>query len=243
MTARLVAVLRASKLFGNLPDELLTAFSAGASVRVHDANTALWRANDEALHFNVLNTGLVEVRRPTSNGDVATLGLFGPGDSVGDFAVVSMGTYPADAVAADATSVVRVCAGPVIAAANTDVRVAQAITASLLEHSRILHMKIDIVSAGTVAKRLARLFAYMMRRFGDEREDGHVLVPVRLSRTQLARFIGARAETVIRVMSKWRARGWLEAHDDGYLVSASFPVVTDSTPREESSAYRGAAEP
>lgn len=215
---RFVDVLKRSRLFGGVPVPLVTRFARGASARTYDAGENVWRANDAARSFMIVQTGLVEIRRPTSNGEGATLGLFGPGDSIGDFAVVAVGVYPADAVASDVTTIVRVPAEPVLDAVHTEPSVARAITTALVERSRILRMKIDVMSAGPTPMRLARLFVHLMQRFGEERGDGWVRVPLRLSRAQLARLVGARVETVIRTVSTWRKKGWIEVGDDGYLA-------------------------
>jgi CRP-like cAMP-binding protein len=185
----------------------------------------LWHAGDEASHFTIIQSGLVEVRRPTPSGETTMMGLFGPRESVGDFAVLDLGTYPADAVAiSEKVEVLRVRAPIVVETLRNQPRVANAINRSLVDHVKVLRAKIDVMSAGSVEKRLAVLMQHLLERFGDEGEDGRLHVPVALSRVQLARVVGARVETVIRTMSRWQKDGWLETDSDGFHLKSAEPL-------------------
>jgi len=221
----IVRRLHSSRLFGHLPEELLTSIAKETSLKQYTAGNYLWRAGEEALHFTIIQTGLVEVRRPTPNGEGTMIGLFGPRESVGDFAVLDVGTFPADAIAVSETcDVLRVRSAPVIDTVRSQPRMAHAINMSLVEHSKVLRTKIDVMSAGTVPKRLALFFTHMIDRFGDEGEDGLVHIPVSLSRVQLSRLVGARVETVIRTLSKWQKDGWIETREDGFHLTSTEPL-------------------
>ncbi|HSN20275.1 MAG TPA: Crp/Fnr family transcriptional regulator, partial [Usitatibacter sp.] len=182
-------------------------------------------AGDTATHFTIIQTGLVEIRRPTPSGEGAIMGLFGPHESVGDFAVLERGTFPADAIAISETlDVLRVRADPVLEALERDAELARAIRTSLMEHFRMLRAKIDVMSAGAVPNRLAMLLMHLVERFGDELEDGSVCVAITLSRGQLARLVGARTETVIRTMTKWQREGWVETSNEGMSFRSTEPL-------------------
>lgn len=67
-------------------------------------------------------------------------------------------------------------------------------------------------------QRLATLLLALAERFGDEREDGSTFVPVPLSRQELSRLVGARAETVIRTMSRWQKVGVVATDARGFVL-------------------------
>jgi CRP-like cAMP-binding protein len=220
--AEIVRRLKSSHLFSGLPDDVLRSFAAETMPRSYKEGAYLWHAGDEASHFTIIQTGLVEVRRSTPSGESTLMGLFGPRESVGDFAVMDIGKYPADAIAISETlDVLRVRASPVMEIMRNQPRVANAVSRSLVEHVKVLRAKIDVMTAGPVEKRLAVLMQHLIERFGDEGEDRQIHVPVALSRVQLARVVGARAETVIRTMSRWQKEGWLVTTPEGFhLMSA-----------------------
>ena len=73
--------------------------------------------------------------------------------------------------------------------------------------ARLLHGKIDVMVAGTVARRLALFLLNLVDRFGDELEGGDTVIPFGLSRQQITTYIDARVETVIRALSVWKKSG------------------------------------
>jgi CRP/FNR family transcriptional regulator len=62
------------------------------------------------------------------------------------------------------------------------------------------------------------LLLTLAERFGDEQEGHGTLVPVVLSRGELSSLVGARVETVIRVLSRWQKQGLLETSREGFLL-------------------------
>jgi CRP/FNR family transcriptional regulator, nitrogen oxide reductase regulator len=90
---------------------------------------------------------------------------------------------------------------------------------ALLAHCRLMHTKVDILAAGTVPQRLAALFLDLAERFGDEDGEGTHYVPLALSRSHIASYIGARVETVIRCCSAWQKRGVLSTDRNGFVIA------------------------
>lgn len=223
--AEIVRRLKISQLFAGLEDELLTTIVADTMPKTYVEGEYLWRAGDEPTHFTLIQSGLVEVRRAIPSGETTMMGLFGPRETVGDFAVLERSKFPADAVAiSESLDVLRVRALPVLTALREQPRVASAVNRSLVGHAKVLRAKIDVMSAGTVDKRLAVLMQHLLDRFGDESEDGKLHMPVVLSRVQLARLVGARVETVIRAVSSWQKEGWLETTSEGFRFTSVEPL-------------------
>ncbi len=212
-------ILRSSRLFGELDPALFKASVDGA-VRVTLARgDVLWRTGDAATHFTLICSGLVKIVRPTPDAGEAIVGLFGPRESIGDSAVLLRGQYPADAVtSSERAEICRVDASPVLAAMGQRPEVARSMNLALLEHTHALQEKIRIMSAGSVTRRLATLLLHLADRFGDELGDGTTLIPVDLSRAELASLIGARPETTIRTLSRWRKTGEVVPAAEGFLV-------------------------
>jgi CRP-like cAMP-binding protein len=147
-----------------------------------------------------------------------TLGIFGPREPIGLSAMLDRGVYPADAVAACDVEVARVPAALVLEAMESDNGFVRAINRGLVAHTRALQAKIEMLTAGEVSARLAMLIRHLSERFGDEDEHGRTFVPVVLSRGDLARLVGARSETVIRVMSRWQKAKLIETKADGFRI-------------------------
>jgi CRP-like cAMP-binding protein len=211
--------LRASHLFARIDEKHVAKIAAHTVRRSYARGDAIWREGDAATSFVVIASGLVEITRRAPNGSSAIVAIFGPHEDIGASAVVARGTYPASAIAATPTaSVLLVDAAPVLDAARVDPQVAEALNASLVEHTEALQQKIRIMTAGSVAARLATLVLHLVERFGDELEDGATHVPVVLTRMELANLVGATVETTIRTLSAWQRAGILATERDGVLV-------------------------
>lgn len=217
----IAARLKASKLFRGLDDAWISRLADASRVLRFDDGEPLWRAGAEATAFTIIQRGLVQIVQPTAGGESALLALFGPRESIGDAAVLERGRYPADAIAAsERVEAIRVSAEPVLAAMSREPQLAQALNRALLDHTHALRAKITVMSAGAVSQRLATLLLHLAERFGDEDETGHTAIPVPLSRGALARLVGARVETVIRCLSGWQKKGWLETNKDGFVLTS-----------------------
>lgn len=219
--ADVLRLLRASRLFQGLSGELLQSLERQTALRRYAEGDALWTAGDRAETFNIVSRGLVQILQRLPSGDAALIGVFGPHECIGIAASLEASAYPADCQAlTEDVEVLRINAPPMLTALRTDVTLANAMNSALLEHTRALRAKINIMSAGTVSERLLMLFDHLADRFGDEREDSSTVIPVVLSRTALSWLVGARVETVIRAMTRWQREGWIETNRDGFIIYA-----------------------
>ncbi len=212
-------VLSSSKLLGGLPAPLLGELARSAALRTLTRGEYLWRPGDRATHFTLVQSGLLKIVRALPDGTDAIVAIFGPRESAGDAAVVEAGAYPfAAVVMSDVAEVIRIEARCVLAAMQADASIALAMNRALLGHTRTLHEKIRVMSAGAVPKRLATLLLCLAERFGDELEGGEVMIPLVVSRGELACLIGARVETTIRVIRGWEKAGVLVTEASGFFV-------------------------
>lgn len=221
MTPNAAAVekhLRASRLFQPLSTPILAELAARAARKRLDRGEHLWRQGDEATRLVLVASGLVKVVQRGAEAD-NILGLFGPRETIGTVAVLRGKRYPAAAVASsDVSEVWLLDPSPVLRAMETDPTAARAMNGALLAQTDALHEKISVMSAGPVPRRLATQILTLGARFGDEREDGALTIPLVLSRGELASLVGARVETTIRVLSAWQRDGILELSKDGMVV-------------------------
>ena len=71
---------------------------------------------------------------------------------------------------------------------------------------------------GSVENRLASTLLRLGNQMGIS--DGRGLfIPVRLTRGELAEFIGCRAETTTRLMTKWKREGIVDTQREGIVIN------------------------
>jgi CRP-like cAMP-binding protein len=225
-------LLGASRLFGTFPEPLRTTIAARATRRAYVRGERIFRTGEPANRFNLVLSGVIKIVKPIADGTEAIVGLFGPRESIGDPAVLEHTNYPADAVVAShSAEILSVEAAPVLAVSNRSAEVASAILRVLLDHTHALQEKIGVMSAGSVPKRLATLFLALGERFGDEIDDDTLVIPVPLSRGELACLVGARVETTIRTVRRWERAGILETRDDGFSIKNIRALIEETRAR------------
>lgn len=211
--------LSTTRLFRGLDPAFLASLVPHASIQRLSQGETLWRRGTQAEHFHVILRGVLELQRAATGIDSTLVALFGPGESPAIPVTLERRPFIADALAATSMlEVLRVRATPVLDAMMIDARLAVAMNRALLDHTRLLHAKVDVLTAGTVAQRIAAFLLDLAERFGDEGLDGRTYVPLALSRAQIASYVGARVETVIRVCSSWQKGGLLVTSKEGFVI-------------------------
>ncbi|WP_018989930.1 Crp/Fnr family transcriptional regulator [Aromatoleum toluclasticum] len=198
------------ELFSQVGPADLRHLAQGARSRRLDPGESLWFAGEHANWFAVIESGVLQIRQMTPTGEGILVGLFRRGEAVGLAAALEGGVFPADAIAlGEPVEVLSIRAEALRDALDDSIAVGRAVNHALLGHTVALRAKIDIVSAGSVPRRLAALMRYLIGRFGRTTATGSVIVDVHLARDELSQLVSARVETVIRILSRWQKAGWI----------------------------------
>lgn len=216
----LVAWLRSAGPFRELGEAWLETLALHTTRRTLSGGEYVWRHGDSAQYFVIVQRGLVAIQRVTPDGEVVFLALFGDGDTLCIVPAMQHLALPADAIAvSERVEVLLVAAGPLLSAAREHPEIAGLLNRVLLQHTSSLRTKIDIVTAGTVPRRVAALLLYLAERFGREIANGVIGIDPALTREQIGQLVNARTETVIRIMSRWSKAGWIEGTSSSLRIS------------------------
>lgn len=172
---------------------------------------------DAADRLYLVASGHVKICRATPGGEELILCVFGAGDPLGAVAVYEGKPFPASAIALEPT----VCLGidreayfDLLERSPTLVRgLLLGLTRRLVE----LTARLDDVTGGRVEQRFARFFLKLSGEVGRPRADG-ILIPMRLTRQELADLTGTTVETAIRIMSRWNKRRIVRTDATGFVV-------------------------
>ena len=207
---KLIRRLRAAGPFRNLDTAWIERIAANSVFRRLDAGEYVWRRGDTAQSVIVVEAGLVAVQRNSLDGESVLVALFGPGDTLCIVPALQRIPFPADAVAVtEPVEILVIAAAPILGAVDREPKLAAVLNRALLEHTSSLRSKIEIISAGTVPRRVAALLLYLAERFGRNAGDGVVQIGPAPTREQIGQLVNARTETVIRVMSRWSKANWI----------------------------------
>lgn len=201
------------------PPELLTRMAESASARSLRRGEYVWRVGDTPTSFVAIRSGLVKIVRAGTRRS-ALCGCFGPPESLGELALLKGIAYPADALVATPTADLVLI--PRALFADCMSRCSELATSVAVGmHGKInsLHTKVDVLSAGSVEARLATALLKFYDQFGDELEDGTHIIPVALSRRDLAELVATSCETAIRIMKRWQRDGVLDTERGGFRIT------------------------
>jgi CRP-like cAMP-binding protein len=159
----------------------------------------------------LVERGGIKVFRSLESGRELIIGLFRFGEAVGEVAVIDGLPYPASAAAHEDSVVLTMSRTAYLHYLKTFDGAAIALIRDLMLRMRTMQRRMEDLGGGDVEYRLARVLQGFCAKCTNT--EGRLVVPVPLTRQDLADMVGARAETVIRIMSRWQKEG-LVGHDE-----------------------------
>jgi CRP-like cAMP-binding protein len=213
----LVDRLKRFEMFMHLPAPILRRLAGAASIRVYHAGEYLWRQGEKNDRVLFIEQGLAKTARRVREDVNRTYGLYGPGDSMGIYAIWADMKYPTDAVAlSDGMTALQVDPGVLVSCAKKEPLLSVPLMGEISRFTEALIHKIEIVSAGTAPQRIATLMLLLVERYGIAVGGGQACLPIYLTLEHVGEIVDARVETVARILSQWKRDGWLSINANGY---------------------------
>lgn len=195
----------------------LSLLAEASRLHVYRADETIWREGERCAHVMFIEQGLAKAARCNRTGVRRTYGLYGPGDSMGIYAVWAGIDYPTDVLALnDGMTAILIDAPTLLGLAERSPDLKDLLLVELSRFTESFIRKIDILSAGTVAERLAMLMSLLIERYGVDRRADAARLPINLTLAHLSDIVDARIETVARVLSGWKRQGWLVSDGSGF---------------------------
>lgn len=201
-------VLAMVPYFTGLNDDDLSTVHAAFRAVPMAAGATMVDAGAPAERLFVLASGRVKLVSVTPSGGEHVVDVLGPGDAFG--ALPLLGEQANDAAAVALTSgCLLVTSAESFAGLVTGLpSVALAVLEDVSGRLQDAHARLRRASAAPVDARLAATLLTLSARLGQPESDGHTL-GAPLSQEDLAALAGSTLETVNRILSRWRDRGWV----------------------------------
>jgi CRP-like cAMP-binding protein len=215
MSSAVADALRAVVLFRGLSDEDRGRLVAVSVVKSYDRGETLFAEGDPSDFLYTILAGRVKVVKMLPSGKEVILEIFGPGDPVG--AVVAYEGRPYPAMAQEPTKCLLVRRSSFFALLETHPSLVRGYLLGLTQRIVELTRRIPEVAGGKVETRFAHLFLKLADKMGRPSAEG-VVIPMPLSRQDLADLTGTTIETGIRVMSRWGKDALVRTDKDGFVL-------------------------
>jgi CRP/FNR family transcriptional regulator len=202
----------AQSFLAGLPAELAGKLRAEGERADYPAGTTVYRAGDDPRAAVVVR-GLLRVFLSSSGGRQVTVRYARPGDVLG-IAVLVGGPGNFGVQAVESSSVFRISAGTLTAAARHDARVSWAIAEEL---NRRLFEVLEQTAVNTFGSVRQRVAAHLLDLASDRQRPGGRLV-ARVSQQELADATGSVREVVARALRDLRVAGIVATAADSVVI-------------------------
>ena len=209
------ADLRGLPLFAQLTDAQADRLLTGQIGLDVAAEQVLLLHQDEGEGLVVIQTGLAKVRAYTADGEEAVMAVLGPGDLMGDMAVLTAGVRNADVVALTRLKVVKLRAGAYRELLLNDGAISLALARVLAGRLSALNRRF-LLRGGDATTRLLGVLLDLAHTCSRGRDPLALIPP--LPQRELAVMAGLSRETTSRTFAQLRQRGMVIGDPQGMRI-------------------------
>jgi CRP/FNR family transcriptional regulator len=209
--------LRITPPFNALPPADRKRLAPFAFLRRYAREDLIFSEGDPSDRFHTVVSGRVKIVKLAPHGKELILEIFGAGDPFGAVAAYEGRPFPASAIALQPTEVLSIARRDFFALIADHPEIARGLLLGLTRRLVELTQKLAQMTSGGVEYRIASLFLRLADRIGEKR-DGAILIPLALSRQDIADMVGTTIETAIRVMSRWGKEGVIRTERTSFVI-------------------------
>ncbi|WP_043588754.1 Crp/Fnr family transcriptional regulator [Geminisphaera colitermitum] len=201
----LIATLRQSRMFADLAPANLAAVAEGCSIKTLQKGEILFHEGEKADGFFVLQSGRISIFRLTPDGREQIICVFSPPESFAEVVLASAERYPANAMALEASQVIRVGKDHFRDLIRQNPELALHMLASMSIHLKHLMQSLHEIKGLQIESRLA---AWLLEHSpADDGAGGPVSFVLPVSKKILAGQLGVTSETLSRTFARFRKDG------------------------------------
>ncbi|WP_439659591.1 Crp/Fnr family transcriptional regulator [Lentzea sp. HUAS TT2] len=177
----------------------------------------IFTQGDAGHQLYIIQSGKVKIGRCTADGREHLLSICGPADMFGELSVFDPGPRASTATAVTNVSAVSVGRTALRKQINAHPELGEYMLRVVARRVRRSNNMVGDAIFADVPRRVARVLLELAIRFGESGRSGTQL-DHELSQEEIAQYIGARRETVNKVLSNFARRGWLEVSHKSVLI-------------------------
>jgi CRP/FNR family cyclic AMP-dependent transcriptional regulator len=201
-------------LFQHLSQEELERIRPHLHRRSVPAGAFLMLAEDPGEAAYVILTGTVKVFIEAADGTETILALRGAGEIVGEMSLLAgqsqqPGSRSASVLALEPCVILSWDRRSFSACLDSMPPLSRNLLRILSRRLRLTSAQVEALARLDLDGRVARQLLAFAEEYGEQKEDGSVLIPLRLTQSDLAGFVGASRVRVNRVIVQYRKRGWI----------------------------------
>ena len=197
----LIAALRRSRIFADLPSEDLQSVAEACAIRTLEKGEVLFREGEKAEGFYVMQTGAVSIYRLTPDGREQIICVFRPPESFAEVTLGAIEVYPANAVALEPSQVIRIQKTRFRELVCRKPELALHMLGSMSLHLKHLVQSLQDIKGRQVEGRLAD---WLLRHSPAATAGCPALLTLPITKRVLAGQLGVTSETLSRTLARFK---------------------------------------
>ena len=184
-------------------------------LRTYEKGNTIFDEGTPADRIYFVIVGRVKIVKATGSRDII-LEILGAGEPVGAVAAFERRAFPASAIAMEHSTLLSIPEREFFQLLEARPEMTRSLLGGLTMRLMMLNKRMADMT-GAVETRGARLFLTLAERMGVSTDAG-TMIPLPLSRQELADLLGTTLETTIRLMSRWPKEGLVTTEREGFVV-------------------------
>ncbi len=196
-------------LFGGLSIEQLSNLSAVLHRKTFAAGANLMTAGQPGEVVYIILDGAVKVHAEQVDGNDIIIAILGAGDIVGEMSVLDSTCRCASVVTIEESTLLWIDHAGFHRCLRAMPAIACNLARILASRLRLANEQIQALGAMEVESRVARQLLAFVRHYGEPSMNGDVLIPIRLTQSDIAGLVGASRVRVNQVMVSYKERRYI----------------------------------
>lgn len=217
---------RGCGIFCNLSPSQLDSLKISKVVNNYRPHQAIFYAGNPPQGIYCIQSGKIKVYSLDTDGHQQIIRISGPGDLLGYGSLLSGERHDATAETLEDSTICFIEKRNFMHLLETHPKIALKFMQTLALDLQNAHRTMFTLAYKSVRERLAELLLLLHTRYGRKTSEG-IRLDISLTRREIAEIIGATQESVIRLVSEFRQKGYLQV--DGHtIILRDLPNLTDT---------------
>lgn len=211
-------------IFSGLEMKDLENLCSSGQIIISSHRETLFRFGEPAHHFGFVLSGAYKLSRPTPQGDEIIVHFTTPGDFIGAFIMAQeKPSFPVTSTAMGPSRFLRLPRETFLSKWKQYPDLIFKIQSLLASRMGQMHNQKALQKAPLAAKVAALLIDLVDR----QPHQDELILPLPLTRKEIADSLGASVESVIRIMSDWSKRGILQTTDQNIRILKPDAIISE----------------
>lgn len=209
------ALLERIALFRGLTPAETKALALVCRVQVCERGDTVFVEGTRATEMSFVALGTVKIVKSTPTRSVI-LRIVGAGSPVGIVAAWEGRPYPGTAIAVEPSTVLHVPEREFFALSDRHPEILRQLLQLMMRRQVQLGQRVSEMT-GSVESRIAQALLDLVAS-AVKADGARAVVPLSLTRQEIADLAGTTVETAIRIMSRWGKEGLVLTEEDGFVI-------------------------